>query len=146
MVTLAMPGRRELFDAIGLYEYAVSGSADHFMAHAVYGQYGFCIENALKHDPRQIEHLLKWSNTFHSLAGGVLGTVSGEIFHLWHGSLDRRDYFNRMWKITDLGFNPELDLTALPGRPLEWRPHVYVKKPELVAYFAEYFAARREDD
>jgi hypothetical protein len=138
--------RRELFDKLGLYEHAISGSADHFMAHAVYGQYGFCIENALKHDVRQIEHLLRWSDAFHKLAGGVLGTVPGEILHLWHGSLDRRDYFNRMWKITDYGFNPDTDLVALPGQPLEWRPSVLLEKPELVAYFAEYFASRREDD
>lgn len=138
--------RRELFDEIGLYEHAISGSADHFMAHAIYGEYGFCIENALKHDQRQIDHLRRWSDTFHTLTEGVLGVVPGEILHLWHGSLDRRDYFNRMWKITDYGFNPETDLIALPGKPLEWRPHVHTTKPELVAYFAEYFASRREDD
>ncbi len=138
--------RREIFDGIGLYEHAVSGSSDHFMAHAIYDHYGFCIENALKHDPRQIEHFIEWGNEFYKYTQGKLGAVSGEIYHMWHGSLDRRDYFRRMWKITECGFNPDTDLLAMPGKPLEWRPHVLEKKPELVSYFGEYFESRREDE
>ena len=138
--------RREIFDAVGLYEHAVSGSADHFMAHAIYGQYGFCIENALKHDPKQIRHLKRWGDAFYKLAQGKLGTVSGTIRHLWHGNHDRRDYFRRMWKITEYGFNPDTDLIARSGHALEWRPEVKTNKAQLVAYFAEYFASRSEDD
>ncbi|MFA5994498.1 MAG: hypothetical protein WC823_06080 [Parcubacteria group bacterium] len=137
--------RREIFDAVGLYEYAVSGSADHFMAHAIYGQYGFCIENALKHDQKQIKHLKTWGDEFHAHTKGKLGVVSGEIHHLWHGSHDRRDYFRRMWKITEYGYNPDTDLIAMPGKPLEWQPQVWHEKPDLVAYFAGYFASRQED-
>ena len=137
--------RRELFDTVGLYEHAVSGSADHFMSHAIYGQYGFCIENALKHDPWQIQHFTWWADRFFALAQGKLGTVHGEILHLWHGNLDRRNYFGRMWKITEFGFNPDIDLLSLPGRPLEWHPDVAKNKPQLVDYFAEYFASRQED-
>jgi len=137
--------RREIFDAVGLYEHAVTGSADHFMAHAIYGHYGFCIQNALKKDSRQIQHLKRWGDIFSSHAQGRLGVVSGKIRHMWHGSYDRRDYFHRMWKITEYGYNPDADLLAMPGRPLEWQPHVLREKPKLVAYFAEYFASRQED-
>lgn len=136
---------RDIFDMVGLYEHAVSGSADHFMSHAIYGVYGFCIENALKHDPVQINHLKYWGNKFYRLVQGKLRPVSGEIFHLWHGSLDRRDYFRRMWRITDYGFNPDTDIVAIPGRPLEWQSHVHIDKPRLVDYFAEYFNSRKED-
>ena len=137
--------RREIFDQVGLYEHAVSGSADHFMAHAIYGRYGFCIENALKHDPKQLNHLMRWGDSFYARVQGKLGVVPGTIMHLWHGTHDRRDYFRRMWIITELGFNPDTDLLALPGRPLEWRKEVLTNKPQLVAYFAEYFASRQED-
>lgn len=137
--------RREIFDELGLYEYAVSGSSDHFMAHAVYGQYGFCIENALKHDPRQICHFKCWGNMFFEQTQGKLSAVSGEILHLWHGNLTNRNYFGRMWRITEFGFNPDTDLLALPGRTLEWQSHVVQNKPRLVSYFAEYFASRQED-
>jgi hypothetical protein len=115
------------------------------MAHAVYNHYGFCVENALKHDPVQIAHLKRWGNAFYVLTEGKLGVVSGHIVHLWHGSQDRRDYFNRMWIITERGFNPDTDLIERPGRPLEWHEAVLKNKPALVAYFAEYFASRLED-
>lgn len=135
--------RRELFDEVGLYEAAVSGSADHFMAHAIYGHYGFCIENALKHDPVQIAHLKEWGAKFHARVQGSLGVVPGQIRHLWHGDTQFRRYFLRMHEITDLGYDPYTDIVSIPGKPLEWAPDL--KKPGLEAYFANYFNQRRED-
>lgn len=135
--------RRDLFERVGLYEHAVSGSADHFMAHAIYGHYGFCIENALKHDRRQIDHLKAWGRRFHDAVRGQLGLVPGRIEHLWHGDAVDRRYFQRMHDITDLGFDPWTDLVARPGVPLEWRPEV--DKPGLRNYFGHYFESRRED-
>lgn len=135
--------RREIFDQVGLYECAVSGSADHFMAHAIFGDYNFCVTNALKRDARQIDHLRAWGERFHALVQGSLGVVPGQIQHLWHGDAVDRRYFLRMHDITDLGFDPWTDLVAAPGRPLEWAPGM--EKPHLKQYFANYFASRRED-
>ncbi|VWC49373.1 hypothetical protein BLA13014_07587 [Burkholderia aenigmatica] len=135
--------RREIFDAVGLYESAVSGSADHFMAHAIYGDYNFCITNALKHDRRQIDHLKAWGARFHQLVQGSLGVVPGQIRHLWHGDAVNRRYFLRMHEITDLGFDPWTDLQASPGAPLQWA--LGMNKPGLKEYFANYFASRQED-
>ncbi|MFZ6653865.1 hypothetical protein [Undibacterium sp. TJN19] len=135
--------RRSLFDAVGLYEAAISGSADHFMAHAIYGDYNFCIQNALKHDRAQILHLQAWGARFHQLVQGSLGVVRTDICHLWHGEALHRRYFLRMHEITDLGYNPWTDLTVRSGQPLEW--HADMQKPKLRQYFADYFLSRRED-
>lgn len=135
--------RREIFDEVGLYEAAVSGSADHFMAHAIFGHYGFCIENALKNDPVQIEHLKEWGSRFYAIVQGSLGVVPGQIQHLWHGDTVNRRYFLRMHEITDLGFNPHTDLSIRPGRPLEWADGM--SKQGLRDYFANYFSMRQED-
>ncbi|MBS0308363.1 MAG: hypothetical protein JSS58_05265 [Proteobacteria bacterium] len=135
--------RREIFDAVGLYEAAVSGSADHFMAHAIFGDYNFCIRNALKHDARQIAHLKAWGERFHAMVGGSLGVVPGAIRHLWHGDTVNRRYFLRMHDITDLGFNPWTDIAASPGQPLEWHPAM--NKTKLKQYFIHYFQSRQED-
>lgn len=135
--------RREIFDEVGLYESAISGSADHFMAHAIYGDYNFCIQNALKHDPAQIAHLQSWGARFHRLVDGSLGCVKGEIRHLWHGDAINRRYFLRMHDITDLGFNPWTDLSITSGKPLEWHPDL--NKPGLQQYFKNYFKSRHED-
>lgn len=135
--------QRSLFDSVGLYEAAISGSADHFMAHAIYGDYNFCIQNALKHDRAQIQHLQAWGQRFYEQVQGRLGVVAGEIRHLWHGEAQHRRYFLRMHEITDLGFNPWTDLQQQPGRPLEW--HADMRKPRLRQYFIDYFQSRRED-
>lgn len=134
---------RDIFDTVGLYENAISGSADHFMAHAIFGDYNFCIRNALKHDPRQIEHLQDWGRRFHEQVQGSLGVVPGQIRHLWHGDTNDRRYFLRMHEITDLGYDPWTDLHVAPGAPLEWAADM--NKPGLKQYFADYFASRRED-
>jgi hypothetical protein len=135
--------RRELFDEVGLYEAAVSGSADHFMAHAIYGVYGFCVHNALKHDPVQISHFRNWADRFHARVRGSLGVVPGEIEHLWHGELTDRRYFLRMHDITERGFDPYTDLALRTGLPVEWHPAM--EKQSLRDYFAEYFRSRKED-
>lgn len=135
--------RREVLDKVGLYESAVSGSADHFMAHALFDDYGFCITNALKNDVKQIAHLKAWGTRFHAEVHGSLGVVNGRIQHLWHGDAEHRRYFLRMHEITDLGFDPWTDLRSAPGQPLEWAQGM--DKPELREYFARYFASRHED-
>lgn len=135
--------RREIFDSVGLYEAAVSGSADHFMAHAIFGDYNFCITNALKHDQRQIDHLKDWGDRFHAMVQGSLGVVPGRIRHLWHGDTVNRKYFLRMHEITDLGFDPWTDLKITPGTPIEWAQGL--NKSGLRQYFKDYFSSRRED-
>lgn len=135
--------RREIFDQVGLYESAISGSADHFMAHAIYGDYNFCIQNALKHDARQIAHLKEWGDRFYRMVQGSLGVVPGQIRHLWHGDAVDRRYFLRMHEITDLGYDPFTDLKVIPGAPLEWAHNM--DKIGLKQYFINYFASRRED-
>lgn len=134
---------RDIFDKTGLYESAISGSADHFMAHAIYGEYGFCVENALKHDTSQINHLKAWGSRFHALVEGSLGVVPGRIKHLWHGDAVNRRYFLHMHEITDLGFNPWTDLHISPGAPIEWATGI--DKPALQQYFTNFFASRHED-
>lgn len=135
--------RRELFDEVGLYDAAVSGSADHFMAHAIFGIYGFCVHNALKHDHVQISHFRAWADRFHARVCGSLGTVKGQILHLWHGELADRRYFLRMHDITNHGFDPYTDLAVKSGKPMEWHPSM--EKQSLRDYFADYFQSRKED-
>ena len=136
--------RRDVFDEVGLYEHSVVGSSDHFMAHAIYNTYGFCVENALKRDKIQIEHLKAWGTKFYEQVQGRFSVIPGRIEHLWHGDLTNRKYFIRMHEITDLGFNPFTDVQAPHGEPLTWTEHAR-QKPGLTEYFAHYFAHRKED-
>lgn len=135
--------RREIFDTVGLYEHTVAGSADHYMAHAIYNKYGFCVDHSLQNNPFAGQHLRTWGERFYALVQGSFTVVPGEIKHLWHGDLKNRRYLQRMLETNALGFNPYTDIVARPGKPLEWSPGL--NKPELVDYFTEYFNNRRED-
>jgi hypothetical protein len=135
--------RRVIFDKVGLYEHAISGSADHFMAHALFNNYNFCVQNALMHDENQISHLKAWGERFHAQIQGNISYVKGQIRHLWHGNKEHRNYFHRMHQITRLGYNPWTDLQIHEGAPIEWSTEL--NKTELVDYFHSYFASRKED-
>ncbi len=135
--------RREIFDEVGLYEHTVAGSADHYMAHAIYDSYGFCVEQSLKNNRRALQHLQEWGKRFYRLVRGNFGVVSGEILHLWHGDLANRRYLQRMIETSDLGFDPYTDFVARTGQPMEWHPAI--DKQPLKEYMVEYFRDRRED-
>jgi hypothetical protein len=136
--------RRELLDRHGLYEYAIAGSADHYMAHAALGDIDSpCIERMMLGRPALIEHFREWASPFYESAQGRIATVSGEVLHLWHGNLENRKYFLRQLELSKLDFNPHTDLLAIPGKPLELRTDL--NKPGLREWFASYFASRQED-
>lgn len=135
--------RREVFQKVGLYEHAVCGTGDHLMAHAIYNDHGFCVQMPFRNERNQMQHFRDWSDRFYNIVGERFAAVSGDILHMWHGSLINRQYYERMHVVTDLGFNPYHDIVAVPGQPLEWHPDMDNQK--LRNYFFEYLKSRRED-
>jgi hypothetical protein len=136
--------RRDVLDRCGLYEYAIVGSADHYMAHAACGDFsGPCLQLATAGDRRQLHHYEDWGKQFFEAVGGSIGVTSGEVLHLWHGDLEHRRYLLRNRELTRLGFNPYQDFIASPGKPLEWRSPS--ENVELKSMLRAYFSARQED-
>lgn len=135
--------RKEVLDRHGLYEYAVAGSSDHFMAHAALDDiHSPCIQRMLI-QPEIIRHFRDWAEPFQASVRCGLGTVSGQALHLWHGDLADRKYVLRHVELARLDFNPYTDLVAVPGKPLEFRPGL--AKPALIDWFRSYFDRRHED-
>jgi hypothetical protein len=138
--------RRELLDKHGLYELAIAGSGDHFMAHAIMGDFHSgqltapCVERQMLREPALVEHFHAWAKAFHRDVDGRLSLVSGQVLHLWHGELQNRRYFLRNVELAEQGFNPYQDIIAVPGKPLELRD-----RPALAEWFQNYFRSRRED-
>lgn len=135
--------RREIFDKVWLYDHAIIWSADHFMAHACFNTYGFCIHQALQNDKKQIRHLEEWGSKFYQEVQWKITSVPWELYHLRHGNQKDRQYVKRMEDITRLGFDPYTDLCYEEGKPVEWSKNI--QKEELKAYFSKYFESRRED-
>lgn len=88
--------RRNAFDSF--YTGALCGGFDHISAHAFAGQIQHpCITKTYTHTNQKIQ---EWSVKVNNIVKGRLGYISGDVYHLWHGALDKRDYYNRI-KNTD---------------------------------------------
>ena len=97
-VGFAWGAKRYLLDAMPLYDKALIGGADHIMAHAAVGQIGHsCIMKSFTDD---IDAVNKWSETFYKIMQGKLGFVKGDLYHIWHGALENRQYLKRIQDFT----------------------------------------------
>ena len=97
-VGFAWGARREVLDAIPLYDKALIGGADHIMAHAAAGQIGHsCITKSFTDD---IESVNDWSRLFYNVVNGKIGYVKGDLYHIWHGDLVKRQYLKRIQDFT----------------------------------------------
>jgi len=99
-VGFAWGARREVFDQVKLYDRALIGGADHIMAHAAAGQINHkCITKAFSDNLDEIEI---WSKFFYSVVRGHIGYAPGNLYHIWHGDIAKRQYFKRIKDFTPL--------------------------------------------
>lgn len=97
-VGFAWGSRRELLQATYLFDKALIGGADHIMAHAAAGQIDHvCIEKSFKDD---IESVKEWMEMFHFIMAGEIGYVKGNLYHIWHGDIEKRQYLKRIQDFT----------------------------------------------
>lgn len=88
--------KRDVLDRVsgGLYDKALIGGADHIMAHAGAGHINHsCITKSFTED---INAINDWSKSFYAAVQGKLGYVSGDLYHIWHGDLQDRQYLKRI--------------------------------------------------
>lgn len=109
-VGFAWGARTEYLKQIGgLYDKALIGGADHIMAHAFVGQIPCsCISKSFG----DLEDIKSWSY----LAEGenlrilkypnrnkpLISYVKGNLFHIWHGDIQKREYYKRIKEFTPL--------------------------------------------
>lgn len=97
-VGFAWGARREVLASVPLYDKALIGGADHIIAHAAAGHIPHpCITKSFKDD---LENVLKWSKRFHLAVQGEIGYVKGDLYHIWHGDIKKRQYLKRIQDFT----------------------------------------------
>lgn len=97
-VGFAWGARREVLTKCPLYDHALIGGADHIIAHAGVGQIPHnCITKSFTEN---IEEVNLWSERFYNAVKGKVGYCKGELFHIWHGDVEKRDYFRRVKDFT----------------------------------------------
>jgi hypothetical protein len=87
----------------GLYDKALIGGADHIMAHAFVGQIPCsCISKSFG----DLEEIRMWSKLAFKFNRGVINSgisyVKGNLFHIWHGDIEKREYYKRIKEFTPI--------------------------------------------
>ena len=129
-VGFAWGARREVLDAVPLYDRALIGGADHIICHAAVGQIPHkCITKSFTDN---IDEVNEWSRKFYHVVRGKIGYVKGDLYHIWHGDIAKREYLKRIQDFTV----KTKDITKRDSNGL----HVSTKKDE--AYVHNYFKHR----
>lgn len=96
-VGFAWGARRSVLDTVPLYDKALIGGADHIIAHAAAGHIPHrCIEKSFTED---ITEVTFWSRRFQRVIKNI-GYVKGDLYHIWHGDIKKRDYLQRIKDFT----------------------------------------------
>jgi hypothetical protein len=138
---LAWAANRRLLEDYGFYDAAIVGGGDSLMVSAMYGRFEVLIKRFLLDTTRQ-QHYLKWAIPFHKSVAECIGHVSGTIYHLKHGEIKNRRYFDRQEWLAGFDFDPDIDLKIGANGAWHWaRP-----RPDLEDFLRKYFISRAEDE
>jgi hypothetical protein len=132
--------RRELLARHGLFDGCIVGGGNRAMACAAYGCFDAVVRlhymNAL-----QQRHYEEWARPFFEDVRGRVGSLGGELYHLWHGREEDRRLTERHLALPDHAFDPYGDIALDESGAWRWSSD----KPQLHAYLRDYFMARKED-
>ncbi len=132
--------RREVLDAVGLYDGCIIGGGDTAW---VGGVYGVPDEVARIHamGSRQSERYQAWASRASEVVGGNIGYIEAEANHLWHGSMEDRMARQRHLELSRLNFDPYQDIAPSAEGTWRWAS----THPDLHSFVEDYFRSRRED-
>lgn len=86
--------QRCVLNKVKLYDKALVGGADHVMAHCALGEIDHKCNSKLFDE--NMSDIMEWGYKFHKEINGSLGFVNSGLLHLWHGDLEKRDYYHRI--------------------------------------------------
>ena len=131
--------RKELIATHGLYDCSVLGSGDNLILFATTGQ---AEEFIGRGDlcPAQASHYRDWASRWRRDAQRI-GCIEGDLFHLWHGAIEKRRYFARGEILSSAGYDPATDIVLSPEGCWRWNSD----KPELHRRVREFFEELDED-
>jgi hypothetical protein len=137
---IAWAARRALLDEHGFYDACIVGANDYAMVCAAYGIFDPVIEFNIMNE-WQKEHYLAWAKLFFESVRGAVSFADYELYHLWHGEIRDRRYWERYEGLERFEFDPYEDIAIGENGGWRWAS----EKPQMHHYVKEYFASRRED-
>jgi hypothetical protein len=139
-VGMAWAARRELIERHGLYDCCILGAGDRALVSAAVGHFEHSVQyNNMTSWERS--KYLDWAKPFHEDTRAQVGFVTGDLWHLWHGSLKNRHYLDRHANMPQFAFNPTKDIEIDENGLWRW------KSPKLAfhKFVRDYFSSRNED-
>lgn len=134
----AIAVRREIVDALPLYDRHILGGGDQIFMDACRGKMGRVSREL---SPLCREHVDDYMQKLHALVQGNVGCVPGIVSHLWHGNRELRRYRERHAVLARRGYDPVEDVRVGQNGLLEWA----TDKPALHESVYSYFKQRKED-
>ncbi|WP_431242215.1 cysteine peptidase family C39 domain-containing protein [Flavobacterium sp. P21] len=94
-VGFAWGAKREILDAVPLFDKALIGGGDFIIAHAATGQITHPGIGRIFMDNILINQINLWGADFYKVTEGKIGFVEGDLYHIWHGDIEKRQYAKR---------------------------------------------------
>ena len=66
------------------------------------------------------DHYAKWASTIYADVQDELGSIPGNVLHLWHGNLDDRRYRKRHKNLPRFHYDPDADLRKNGDGAWKW--------------------------
>jgi hypothetical protein len=140
----AIAARRDLWEAAGGLYNAPIGGGDMFLTWAVIGSSDELRSGVEAISIQYSDHYRSWAERIIAWSGGRLGYVTADLYHLWHGAFQNRQYGSRDQRLA--GYDPATDMAPNPETGLmEWTAFARENKSAMIAAVAEYFTTRLED-
>ena len=129
---------------IGIYDRCIMGGGDMLFCYGISGLSQQLLDNhkaagwAFYGDCRSYR---LWASQAAEACGGRWGCVGGRILHLFHGTLQDRQYKSRIDGLVPFAIDLDQDISAGGGEPWSWRRD----QDRLNEYFLKYLRSRNED-
>lgn len=136
----AWAARRDHLERYGFYDGCIIGGGDLALSFAAWGEPQTAVDE-LRMNERQQQHYLAWAHPFAEATANRVGCLSGDLFHLWHGTLSGRQSRERFSGLRPFQFDPARDIQIGPDGSWIWCSD----KPHLHRYVSDYFVKRCED-
>src|SRR5690606_22238901 len=115
----AWAARREVIQPVGLYDGAPVGGGDKNKLFALLGQLDET-QMAERQNPAMRRHYHAWAKRLQQACDGRFGYADLTLRHLWHGSLESRQYRPRHAIPLKHDFDPERDISLSPTGVWQW--------------------------
>lgn len=91
--------------------------------------------------PAHRKKYLEWAIDSHNEVNGHIGCIKGRVRHMYHGTKENRQYWDRNRIMTDNNYDPDRDIDVNPSNYLFCMKNYAIQKQ-----LHQYFISRKDDE